>query len=95
MHGSMHLFLMQACDLRQSEFMTHSGRQPAYGSPLNSGKHVQTSFTHCVFAPQLSQGLTGFGNSAKKVKLILRSDRVLDVGSKNLHFFWTVLFLIR
>ena len=37
---------------------THSGRQPAYGSPWNSGRHVHTPLLHCVFGPH-GDGLQG------------------------------------
>lgn len=51
-HGSTHLLLKHALSLEQSEFKTHSGRQPEYASPWNSGKQVHTPSLHCAFEPQ-------------------------------------------
>lgn len=36
----MHLLFIQALFVEQSEFWTHSGLQPVYGSPKYSGRHV-------------------------------------------------------
>lgn len=58
-HGSWHLFLMQARSLEQSEFRTHSGRQPKNGSPWYSGRQTHTPLMHCVFAPQFKHGSVG------------------------------------
>lgn len=41
-HGSLHLLWIHALFLGQSLFNTHSGLHPKYGSPWNSGLHVQT-----------------------------------------------------
>jgi hypothetical protein len=62
--GFSHLFLIQALSLEQSEFNTHSGLQPWYGSPKYSGKHEQTPSSHFVFGPQSQTGssaITGDG----------------------------------
>lgn len=40
-HGSLHLLYMHALFLGQSLFSTHSGLHPEYGSPWNSGLHLQ------------------------------------------------------
>lgn len=61
-HGSTHLLFTHALLLEQSEFVTHSGRQPVYGSPKYSGKHTQAPAPlrslHIAFAPQ-GEGLHG------------------------------------
>lgn len=56
--GSTHLLRMQALSLAQSEFNTHSGRQPTYGSPKNSGKQVHVPFEHSALKPH-GDGLQG------------------------------------
>lgn len=38
--GSLHLLFTHALVLVQSVLRTHSGRQPEYGSPKYSGRHV-------------------------------------------------------
>lgn len=58
MHGSMHLFLEQALSRGQSLFMTHSGRQPEYGSPWYSGRHEQEPSRQTAFGPH-GDGLQG------------------------------------
>lgn len=57
--GSKHLLPIQALSRGHSLFSTHSGLQPLYGSPWNSGKHEQTPFSHNVFGPH-GVGLQGF-----------------------------------
>lgn len=67
MQGFTHLLLKQALSLGQSEFKTHSGRQPAKGFPWNSGKQVHSPLLHWVLAPQ-GEGLhlsIGVGSTAK------------------------------
>lgn len=39
--GSLHLLYIHALFLGQSLFSTHSGLHPEYGSPWNSGLHLQ------------------------------------------------------
>lgn len=56
--GFTHLFVKQALSLEQSVLRTHSGLQPVYGSPLYSGRHVQTPSLHKVFEPH-GDGLHG------------------------------------
>lgn len=67
-HGSLHLLFEQALLRSQSEFDTHSGRHPVYGSPKYSGKHEQepTPFLslHNAFAPQ-GEGLQGLGGGSE------------------------------
>lgn len=41
MQGLIHLLLTQALSRGHSLFITHSGLQPVYGSPVYSGRHVQ------------------------------------------------------
>jgi hypothetical protein len=60
--GSTHFFLKHALFCVQSVFTKHSGRQPKYGSPWYSGKHVHIPSLHAEFAPQ-GDGLHG-SNSA-------------------------------
>jgi hypothetical protein len=64
--GSTHLLLLQALFLAQSEFVTHSGRQPAYGSPKYSGRQTQDPAPflslHKALAPQ-GDGLHGLMSS--------------------------------
>lgn len=54
--GSRHLFLTQALFDGQSEFKTHSGRQPSYGLPKWSSMQVHEPAPFCsrqtAFAPQ-------------------------------------------
>lgn len=61
-HGSTHLFLIQALIEGQSEFKTHSGRQPSYGLPIYSGKQMQAPAPFCslqiALEPQ-GEGLQG------------------------------------
>lgn len=69
-HGFSHLFRKQALSLGQSEFRTHSGRQPAYGFPWNSDKHVHSPLLHWAFAPHgdgLHLSWTGFGSYAEMI----------------------------
>lgn len=60
--GSLHLLFKHAFDLSQSAFITHSGRQPVYGSPKYSGKQEQEPAPfrslHMALAPQ-GDGLQG------------------------------------
>jgi len=49
--GSRHLWNMHALSRRQSVLITHSGRQPAYGSPKYSSMHVQIPLLHWAFWP--------------------------------------------
>ena len=60
--GSTHLLLTQALLRSQSELVTHSGRQPLYGSPKYSGKHAHDPAPflslHTALAPQ-GDGLHG------------------------------------
>lgn len=49
--GSTHLLLRHALSRAQSEFNTHSGRQPIYGSPWNSIRQVHVPSSHREFAP--------------------------------------------
>lgn len=49
---------MHALLTGQSVFKIHSGRQPAYGSPWYSLKHVQIPLLHTVFDPH-GDGLHG------------------------------------
>lgn len=62
-HGSWHFMLRHALVLGQSEFITHSGRHSVYGSPKNSGRHVQDPALFCswqtAFVPH-GDGLHGF-----------------------------------
>ena len=50
-HGFSQLLCKQALSLGQSEFKTHSGRQPAYGLPWNSGKQVHSPSLHWELGP--------------------------------------------
>jgi len=75
-HGSLHLALMQAKLVEQSELRTHSGRQDRYGSPKNPGRHLQAaarpSSEHSALSPQGlgSQGAsTGSGAGVAKIKI--------------------------
>lgn len=65
-HGSLHLLFMQAFDRSHSEFCTHSGRQPVYGSPKYSGKQRQEPAPlrslQTAFAPH-GDGEHGFTSS--------------------------------
>lgn len=65
--GSLHRLFEQALLRSQSEFDTHSGLHPVYGSPKYSGKHAQdpTLFLslHMAFAPH-GDGLQGFGGGS-------------------------------
>lgn len=67
-HGFTHLLRIQALSIGQSELKTHSGRQPMYGSPWNSGKQLHIPELHCAFDPhgEGSQGSLGAGSCAKK-----------------------------
>lgn len=49
--GSTHFLLRQALLCGQSLLSTHSGRQPVYGFPWYSGKHVQMPSLHKVLEP--------------------------------------------
>jgi len=49
---------MHALFLGQSLFRTHSGLHPEYGSPWNSGLHLQTPLKHSELGPQ-GDGLHG------------------------------------
>ena len=69
-HGSLHLLLIQALSLGQSEFKTHSGRQPKYGSPWYSGRQIQAPLIHCVFVPQLIQESAGFSCITNRINLL-------------------------
>lgn len=64
--GSWHLFRMQARFDGQSEFRTHSGRQPSYGFPVYSGRQVHDPALFCclqmALAPQ-GVGLQGSNRS--------------------------------
>lgn len=66
-HGSLHLLLVQALLRSQSEFDTHSGRHPVYGSPKYSGKHEHAPIPfrslQIAFAPH-GEGLQGFGGGS-------------------------------
>jgi hypothetical protein len=44
--GSTHLERTQALSRGQSELRTHSGRQPKYGSPEYSARHVHMPLLH-------------------------------------------------
>ena len=59
--GSTHFCLTQALSLGQSEFKTHSGRHPWYGSPWYSGMQVQIPSKQFAFGPQ---GFGSHGSSA-------------------------------
>lgn len=61
--GSLHLLLMQALSRLQSELRTHSGRQPVYGSPWNSGRQLHLPLLHCELDPhgEGSQGSSCWG----------------------------------
>lgn len=61
-HGSTHLLRMHALFRAQSEFKTHSGRHPEYGSPWYSGKQEQIPLLHKAFGPH-GEGLQGSSNS--------------------------------
>ena len=56
--GSLHFWRMHARSRLQSWLNTHSGRQPIYGSPWNSGRHVHSPLSHRVFEPH-GDGLQG------------------------------------
>lgn len=64
-HGSIHLFLVQALLLGQSELTTHSGWQPSYGFPIYPFRQMQAPALarsiHSAFAPQ------GEGSQAESV----------------------------
>lgn len=66
-HTSIHLLLEHALSNGQSLFVTHSGRQPKYGSPKYPGAHVQAPAeflsVHIAFGPQ-GDGLQGFVSSS-------------------------------
>lgn len=51
LQGSWHLCCIQALSREQSLLITHSGRQPTYGFPKYSGRHVQIPALHWVFDP--------------------------------------------
>lgn len=59
---------MQALLRSQSEFDTHSGRHPVYGSPKYSGKHEHAPIPflslHMALAPQ-GEGWQGFGGGSE------------------------------
>lgn len=65
--GSLHLLLEQALLRSQSEFETHSGLHPVYGSPKYSGRQAQepTPFRslHNALAPH-GDGWHGFGGGS-------------------------------
>lgn len=76
-HGSLHLLLTHALSLGQSEFITHSGLQPAYGSPKYSGKQVQDPAPlrslQTALAPH-GDGLHGFlGTSTGSITAITQT----------------------
>lgn len=50
-HGSLHLLLIHALSLAQSEFRTHSGLHPKYGSPWYSGIQVHSPSSQIAFEP--------------------------------------------
>lgn len=65
-HGLIQRCLTQALFIGHSELIIHSGRQPKYGSPLYSGKHVHIPLSQTELGPQ-GDGLheliaTGSGN---------------------------------
>lgn len=66
-HMSIHLLLEHALSNEQSLFVTHSGRQPRYGSPKYSGAHVHAPAefltVHIALGPQ-GDGLQGFVSSS-------------------------------
>lgn len=66
MQGLIHFCLTHALSNGQSELEVHSGRQPKYGSPLCSGKQVQTPLLHSALEPQ-GDGLQG-SNGVSSVK---------------------------
>lgn len=51
MQGLMHRFLTHALSIGHSELIVHSGRHSKYGSPLYSGKQVQTPSLQTAFGP--------------------------------------------
>lgn len=74
-HGSIHLLFIQALLVIQSVFTIHSGRQPSYGLPKYSGKHVHEPAPCCSLQIALTpqgdgtQGercSTGFGSAANE-----------------------------
>lgn len=46
-HGSLHLFIRHALFDWHSAFTIHSGRQPSYGFPKNSGKQEHDPAPFC------------------------------------------------
>ena len=70
--GSTHLFLKQALFWGQSVFSTHSGRQPTYGSPWYSDRHVQIPLSQRALGPQGDgvQGSATVGSAAKGTNLL-------------------------
>lgn len=68
---------MQALFDGQSEFNMHSGRQPSYGLPIYSGKHVQEPAPFCslhmAFAPQ------GDGTHGVRLSSITGAIRVIRI----------------
>lgn len=65
--GSIHLLFRQDFSFGHSEFITHSGLQPEYGSPKNVGKQVQDpaplSSLQTALVPQ-GEGLQGCAGSS-------------------------------
>lgn len=79
-HGSPHLFLMQALSLGQSEFNTHSGLHPKYGSPWYSSMQVQVPSLHIAFDPH-GEGEQGSTASTSVTRQIRSKIRLHDIDS--------------
>jgi hypothetical protein len=71
-HGLLHLLFMQALSREQSEFSTHSGLHPKYGSPKYSGRHEQAPSWHIALAPH-GDGKQGSIGATSEMNYLLSS----------------------
>lgn len=74
--GFSHLLRIHALLRGQSVFKMHSGRQPMYGSPWNSDKHVHTPSEHLALEPQGD----GTQASCTGVRIAVKYNWLIDVG---------------
>lgn len=58
-HGFIQIFPIQALSFEQSEFNTHSGLHPEYGSPKYLGRQLHIPLSQSAFEPQ-GDGWHGF-----------------------------------
>ena len=81
-HGLTHLLRKQALSLGQSEFKTHSGRQPIKGSPWYSARQVQIPLLQTAFEPQGFglHGSSSIGSSSEEMFCFLHEkwNAILD-----------------